>query len=216
MWRYLLPSLVLVLAGCTSTSARFPGTEALVVAFADDFHSGVLLERTAFPPEMVPAGAPTQTDAPWIVVHFGERRWIIGEADGYADALRLGMFKGEGGVQLDVVGDWMHRRGGTNPDRIRLWTFPLSAAGHAALLADLRGWIDQRLPVRSLAPGVAWHVSLYPWALSRNCHDFTISLLMAGGVPVENRPIMQASSMRQALDRAWQEHDEVLGEMGRR
>jgi hypothetical protein len=175
-----------------------------------------MLERSAFPHDLVPATAPGQATAPWIVVHFGERRWITGEADGCADALRLAVCTGEGGVQIDAVAGWRHRRGGTDPSRVRLWTFPLSAAGHAALLSGLRGWIAPGVPARPLGSGASWYESCHPWSLGRNCHDFTVSILAAGGVDVDRDVIMQADPLRQALDQAWQVHDESLGRVGRR
>jgi len=188
----------------------------VVVAFADDFHSGLMLERTLFPMDLVPAAAPSPAAAPWIVVHFGERRWITGEADGCADALRLAILSGEGGDQIDAVGGWRHRRGGTDPRQVRVWTFPLSAAGHASLITCLRSWIDTTGRPRVLGPGAGWHGSCHPWSLGRNCHDFTASLLVAGGVEVETGVIMQADPLRQALDRAWQKHDQAMDLVGRR
>jgi len=72
-----------------------------VVAFADDFNSGIVLERAAAPRGLLSTQV---ADAPWIAFHFGERRWIRGEADGICDALRLGVCSGDGGGGRASVG----------------------------------------------------------------------------------------------------------------
>lgn len=191
---------LLALAGCAAAPARPPPPpEALVVAFADEFHSGVIVPRDCVPARWWPRPAPY----PWLVLHYGERRWITGEAHGVWPALRLALIGGEGGVQIDSVLSWRHRRGGTDPDRVRLWVFPVSAAEAAALGERLSWWIEASGSPGALGPTSRWWPSARPWTLFTNCHDFTADLLAAAGIAVERPPIMQAAPLRAALDRAW-------------
>ncbi|MCS6970857.1 MAG: hypothetical protein RMM29_01445 [Planctomycetota bacterium] len=199
-WPAVIVGLALAFgAGCARPAAAPPSAEALVIAFVDDFHSGVIVAR-----ERVPAWVwPRQAADPWLVLHFGERRWISGEAHGVLPALRLAFTGGEGGVQIDCVSWWRHRRGGTDPDAVRLWVFTVSRDEEAALVRCLLAWIEAREPPGELWTGGRWWVSTRPWTLFSNCHDFTAELLAAAGIVVERPPIMQAAPLRAALDRAW-------------
>jgi hypothetical protein len=204
--RILLAVSVAGLAGCART--RPPPSadvrpQALLIAFADDFHSGVIIERSRLPADLLPAGAPDPSRAPWIVLHFGERRWITGEADSTLDAVRLVVATGEGGVQIDTVPWWIHERGGTVPEAQRVWPFAISAEAEAAMLARLRTWIDGRAMPRPLRPGSSWLPSSRAWSLGGNCHDFTRDLLDAAGLPVAGLPINWAFPLRGSLDRTW-------------
>lgn len=193
-----------VLCGCAAPPRPGATAEAMVVAFADDFHSGIVLERAAAPPALLPA---LVAGAPWIAFHFGERRWIRGEADGICDALRLGVCSGDGGVQVDGVAWWVHARGGTDPSRVRVWAFPLSRAELAALQARLDSWIPPGAAREPIRPGSCWWPARRGWSLRTNCHDFTVDLLQAAGIQVDQPPIMLAAPLRAALDRAWSARD---------
>jgi hypothetical protein len=195
--------LCVVLCGCAAPPRPTMTAEALVVAFADDFHSGIVLERAAAPPALLP---PLAT-APWIAFHFGERRWIRGEADGICDALRLGVCSGEGGVQVDAVSWWVHARGGTDPSRVRVWAFLISCAELTALQARLDSWVSPGAASEALRPGSCWWPAQRNWSVRTNCHDFTVDLLQAAGIPVDQPPIMLAAPLRAALDRAWSARD---------
>lgn len=193
----------LLLAGCARAPMAAPAAEALIVVFADGFHSGIVLARAD-----VPAGLlPPQATRPWVAIHFGERRWISGQADGLCDALRLGLSAGEGGVQVDSVAWWVHDRGGTDPARVRVWAFPVARRSLEALTARLDSWIEPEAVQAQLRPGSAWWPSRRAWTLRTNCHDFTADLLSAAGIPVSTPPIMLAEPLRHALDRAWSEAD---------
>lgn len=196
--------LCVVLCGCAGQPRPAAAPPAgIVVAFADDFHSGVVVERAAAPAALLPAVART----PWVAFHFGERRWIRGEADGLCDALRLGVCSGEGGVQVDAVPWWVHARGGTDPARVRVWAFPVSAMELAALQARLADWIAPAAVSEALRPGSCWWPARRGWSLRTNCHDFTVDLLHAAGIPVAQPPLMLAAPLRAALDRAWAARD---------
>ncbi len=193
-----------VLCGCAAPSRPTAVSDGIVIAFADDFHSGIVLERAAAPPALLPAQV---GGAPWIAFHFGERQWIRGEADGVWDALRLGVCSGDGGVQVDGVTWWVHARGGTDPSRVRVWAFPVSSAELASLQARLDSWISpggDREPIR---PGSCWWPAQRGWSVRTNCHDFTVDLLHAAGIQVDQPPIMLAAPLRAALDRAWSARD---------
>lgn len=198
---------MLVLAGCASRPAPGPGADppaALVVAFSDGFHSGVLLPREDVPPRLLP---PAPAADAWAVVHFGERRWILGLADSCGDGLRLGLTSGDGGVEVDVVPWWRHDRGGTDPENLRTWVFPVSRAELAAVIARLEAWAPAGLPGGRIGPTTSWWESPRRWRLGCNCHDFTADLLWAGGIEVAVGPVMTAGRMHRALDRAWELRD---------
>ncbi len=185
--------------GCAVQPRGAASPEAVVVVFADDFHSGVVIEREATPSALLPASS----SQPWVALHFGERRWIRGEADGICDAIRLGVCNGDGGVQVDAVPWWVHACGGTDPERVRIWVFPVTALALAALQARLDSWIAPGARREAIRPGSCWWPSSRAWSLRTNCHDFTVDLLRAAGIPVDQPPIMLASPLRAALDRAW-------------
>lgn len=196
--------LCFALCGCAGPSRPAAVAEATVVAFADGFHSGVILERAQAPPDLLPASA----GLPWVAFHFGERRWIRGEADGLCDAVRLAACSGEGGVQVDAVPWWVHDRGGTDPSRVRVWAFPLTAAELAALKARLVAWIAPGAVREPIRPGSCWWPASRAWSLRTNCHDFTADLLLAAGIPVGQPPLMLAAPLRASLDRAWGARDQ--------
>jgi hypothetical protein len=195
--------LCAVLCGCAGQPRTVAAPEAIVVAFADDFHSGVVIERAAAPAGVLPASA----RAPWVAFHFGERRWIRGEADGVCDAVRLGVCSGDGGVQVDAVPWWVHARGGTDPGRVRVWAFLVTSAELSALTARLDSWIAPGADGEAIRPGSCWWPASRAWSLRTNCHDFTVDLLHAAGIPVDRPPLMLAGPLRSALDRAWAARD---------
>lgn len=197
-----------LLCGCACGGAR-PAVQgpvrvpaALMIAFSDDFHSGVIVSRRDVPAWILPGLGRAAPDSPWVVLHFGEKRWIRGEADGILDAMRLAVLPGDGGVQVDLVPWWMHDRGGTVIERVRLWVFPLDAAQRAAFLARLDGWIDPSAGPERLAVDTCWWPARRSWTLATNCHDFTIDLLESAGVAVPWRPVHVASGLHDALDQA--------------
>lgn len=195
-----------VLTACAA-SPRPPGgqPEALVIAFVDDFHSGVILDRDAVPAGLLPLGGRSVPAARWVVLHYGERRWIRGEADGVLDALRLAVLSGEGGVQMDLVAWWRHDRGGTDPARVRLWAFPATRAEVAGVVGRLGAWIAGGETMQLLAPDSGWWRSDRAWTLGNNCHDFTVDLLAGAGLEASRPPVIQAVGLRACLDRIWAE-----------
>jgi len=193
-----LAALCLILVGCAARPAPEPSSEALIVVFADSFHSGIVLERSQVDRRLLP---PAQ--APWVAVHFGERRWISGEADGLGDAMRLVVWPGEGGVQVDGIDWWIHDRGGTEPALERVWVFTVSQQQLDRLRARLDSWIAIGATSHQIRPSTVWWPSSRAWSLRTNCHDFTVDLLAAAGIEVDQPPFMLAAPLRDALDRAW-------------
>ena len=196
--------LCIVLCGCAAPPRPTATAEAMVVAFADDFHSGIVIERAAAPPALLPVQL---AGAPWIAFHFGERQWIRGEADGICDAVGLALCSGDGGVQVDAVSWWVHARGGTDPSRVRVWAFLVSAAELRTLQARLESWVSPGAAREPIRPGSCWWPARRAWSLRTNCHDFTVDLLQAAGVIVDRPPLMLAAPLRAALDRAWSARD---------
>ena len=192
-----------VLCGCAGPPRVAAAPDGILVAFADDFHSGVVIARAAAPAALLPAVA----DTPWVAFHFGERRWIRGEADGICDAARLAACSGDGGVQVDAITWWVHARGGTDPSRVRVWAFPVTATELAAVTARLDSWIAPGTVRAPLRPGSCWWPSSRAWSLRTNCHDFTVDLLQAAGIRVGRPPLMLAGPLRAELDRAWADRD---------
>ncbi len=201
--RHFLVAALVLLGGCGDTARAERSTDALIIVFADGFHSGIILERSETPPALLPP----ESSTPWVVVHFGERRWITGEADGCWDAIRLGVASGEGGVQVDCVPWWIHTRGGTDPREQRVWVFPVSAAQVTGLRARLDSWNTPGGSRHDIRPGTCWWPSSKPWELTGNCHDFTVDLLAGAGIHVDRPLIMVAGPLRAALDRAWSRWD---------
>lgn len=204
-------SLILVCLGvitaCAAPPQRSPGQspEALIAVFADEFHSGVMLEREAVPSGLLPAGGGTVPGSRWVVLHYGERSWIRGEEDGVGAALRLALSGGEGGVQIDLVPWLRHDRGGTDPARVRIWIFPATAVEVAGVVAKLRAWIAAGQTQEMLALDTCWWPSTRAWTLRNNCHDFTVDLLAGAGLGLDRPVIILADGMRASLDRVWAE-----------
>lgn len=205
MPRALVLPLLLLLGACAPGAGRAaaPVPAGVLVVFADGFHSGVILARGDSPPELLPPGAAR----PWTAFHFGERGFITGAEAGAADAARLGLVGGPGGMQVDALGWWVHDRGGTDRARVRVWAFPATAAELDGVRARLRGWVDPAAAAEPLAPGSAWLPSRRRWTLATNCHDFTADILAGAGIRLRGAPIRLAGGLRQALDEAWAERD---------
>lgn len=203
--RIVLAALALVLiAGCSSRQpAAAGGPDGLLIAFADGFHSGVVVARGSAPPELLPEGDPR----PWVAFHFGERGFITGESAGAGDALRLGLVGGGGGMQVDMLDWWVHDRGGTDPARVRIWVFVVPAAALAGVRERLRSWVAPGAQSAALRPGTLWWPSTRRWWLGDNCHDFTLDILRSGGLGLPWRPLRLASSVRADLDAAWAARD---------
>jgi len=198
----LLLAAILGCAGCVRPEAAHARPAALVAVFADGFHSGVMIDRAEIPVRLLPSGP--DADGGWAVAHFGERRWILGVADGCSDGLRLGLTSGDGGVQIDLVPGWRHGRGGTDREGMRLWLFPVSRAEADALVAQLEEWAPAGAPGGQIGPSTCWWPSPRRWRLGCNCHDFTAELLRSAGIPVADGLILTAAGLRAALDAAWE------------
>lgn len=196
---------VVLLCGCAAAPrpAQAVLPDGVVVAFVDGFHSGVVLARSAAPAELLPEGELR----PWIAFHFGERRWITGQASGAGDAFLLAVRPGAGGMQVDGLDWWVHDRGGTDTARVRVWAFPATAAALEGVRARLRAWVEPGAPPAELRPGTRWWPTVRRWSLTGNCHDFTADILLGAGIRVDRPPIMLAAGMRASLDEAWELQD---------
>jgi len=201
MHRIVLSALLL--GGCGTAGRELARPDAMVMVFADDFHSGIMLEHGDVPAELLPV----DVERRWVAVHFGEQQWICGQASGTLAALRLAIVPGDGGVQIDNIDWWVHRCGGTKPEVVRIWVFPVSRRELEGLQARLRTWVASGDPV-PIRPGSCWWPSPHDWSLRTNCHDFTTDLLAAAGIRVERPPIMMAGPLRAALDQAWADRDD--------
>lgn len=177
----------------------------MVVAFVDGFHSGIVLAHAAAPAELLPDGELR----PWIAFHFGERRWITGEASGAGDAFRLAIRPGAGGMQVDGLDWWVHDRGGTDTARVRVWAFPVTASALEGVRERLRAWVEPGAQAAELRPGSRWWPTARHWSLTGNCHDFTADILLGAGIRVDRPPIMLAAGMRASLDEAWEAQDGI-------
>lgn len=193
----------MLMVSCGAQPIRRSAHDALIVAFVDEFHSGVMLDRADVPADLLPAGGATVPTSRWVVLHFGERRWIRGEADSCIDALRLTLLTGDGGVQIDLVPWLRHHRGGTDPSHQRIWMFPASRTEVAGLIARLRAWIANGTSAQFLAHDTCWWQSSHAWSLACTCHDFTRDLLDGAGIGLGRSPLILANGMRAALDQVW-------------
>ncbi len=200
--RSLLLVLCVIVAGCATARVQRPDPDRLVVVFADDFHSGIVLAHGDVPANLLPG----DVSRPWVAVHFGEREWITGQASGMLAGMALAVDPGPGGVQIDNIDWWVHDRGGSDRQRLRVWVFPVTAGELAGLQARLASWIDSG-PPGPIRPGSCWWPSRHNWSLRTNCHDFTVDLLAGAGILVARPPIMMAGPLRDALDAAWAGRD---------
>ncbi len=199
----LLFIALLLSVGCSGQRIAPKYPTAVIVAFTDGFHSGVMVPRQFVPIDLLP---PTYGEAlrwPWVVLHFGERHWIRGEADSMWDAVRLSLATGDGGVQIDLTPSLIHACGGTRPEHVRVWVFPVTQRELTELLTRFRSWTTVGVQQELIGPTTGWWPSTRHWSLPNNCHDFTADLLAGAGIQLPRPPIMSAWGLADALDDAW-------------
>jgi hypothetical protein len=198
-----LAAAALLVACTTARTGPLPTTGAdgvPVVIFCDGFHSGLLIAKADWPGVLDPApeGAPNSTS--WSV-HFGEMAWMRGEATDDLHALSLFVRPQPGGVQVNHTDGLMVVPLGEA--QLRTWTVRLPRSGIVAMEHRLRErWItrayDPRLPGEA---ALLW-VSPLDWSIGTNCHDFTVDLLIAGGIPLRRRMLTLAGGLSEDLDEA--------------
>jgi hypothetical protein len=214
-WPAALLALVL-LGGCSSlTRLPPPGAQGVVevLVFCDSFHSGLVVPAAAVTSGLsVVGGRPV--DWPWLTIHYGERGTMLDPTTGCVHWSRLAVDPMPGLVQVDrhpVIGPAAWHYLGVDGTTVKLYRFTVDAAGWQALQDRLRTtWIEgPHVPKSESDPTTYWPCPR-DWALHDNCHDFTLDLLRAAGLPLRSRPIVGARQMRIDLDRA----EEVLAQAG--
>jgi hypothetical protein len=203
--RALALAAIVLLVGCASPRQVPQRPVAVVTAFADDFHSGLVLDIRDAPAWLVPPEARLR---PYLAVHFGERHWMDGSASTACDALRLVVVPGPGAVQLDAERWIISDCGSADPRRMRTWDFPVDARQLAALGERIARW--SACAVREPLGPTTWsQPSVRNWSVWCNCHHFTADLLAAIGVDLGRAPILLADGLRAGLDRAWDAEQDV-------
>lgn len=208
----VLLAAVLLLCGCGARLERLPppglAEAERVLVFADGMHSGVVLAAT---PALAaldaqPAGAPA--GMPYLEVGFAADAWIAADNPGMCMKLAMATTTQRGVLYLvHLPASDRPRREAETP--IRTWVLPLSAEGRRRLGERIDSWVDTSAPVVLRLPARTsfMRFATRDWKLSHNCHDFTVDLLHAAGIPVAQPPLMLAAPLRAALDRAWAARD---------
>ena len=175
------------LAGCGGLRqlppAGDPAGAVEVVVFNDGFHSGLLVPHC---PEL--AWLDTQDDAiaawPWIEVGFGADDWINAREGTSLSKTKLALTGSTGVLMLE------HYQTIKRPDRdagvaSQFWHLRFTLKAWARMVAFLKPWVDTSI-VR-LRHGNETRFFIFSpihWSITRNCHDFVLEWLAAGGLPV--------------------------------
>lgn len=199
--------LGLLLGGC-GTLTRLPPPSAVPVheltVFSDAFHSGVVVRAAACDPALDQAQG-FLAAWPWLTIHSGERKWMLDPEAGMLHAAGLGFSRHPALLQMDRHTNLDQAWGYIGVDRatLRLWHFQVSEAGWAAWQRHVReAWIaGPHLPRPPGDPTTYWPCQ-HDWWLDSNCHDFTLAMLRAAGLPLRQRWIYSARQVHLDLTRA--------------
>ena len=204
---HLLLLLALVLGAGCGTVRRLPPPGLVpayeLTVFTDGFHSGLILDREALPPDFDPRHDDELAAYPQISLHFGEERWTAGEDNSMLHALSLVILPGQGVVQSDHTRPQLIDVPGLRSGHVRLWTFPVTQAGIERLRRVLRTqWMTGRVLVRPPGENSTLYLSPQSWSVFHSCHDFTIAMLAAAGLELQTRWLYLGGGLAADLDDA--------------
>ena len=193
-------------AGC-STVRRLPPPGLVpaheLTVFTDGFHSGLILDREALPPDLDPRHDDEFASYPQISLHFGEERWTTGADASTRHALSLVFFPGRGVVQSDHTRAQLVDVPGLRPGHVRQWTFPVTQSGIVRLRRVLRTeWMTGRVLVRPPGENSTLYLSPKAWSVFHSCHDFTVAMLAAAGLELKTRWLYLGGGLAADLDDA--------------
>jgi hypothetical protein len=179
-------------------------THTLTV-FCDGFHSGLVVPAAEVDPVLSPVSGPAAR-WPWLTLHFGERRTMLDPTTGCLHFASLAVVPGAALVQVDrhpaVEADtWRYL--GVDERQVRLYRFTVDEAGWRAWQERLRStWIAGPCLGRPPGDPTTYWPCPRTWSINDNCHDFTLSLVRAAGLPLRARWFYGARQMRLDLPRA--------------
>jgi hypothetical protein len=201
--------LLLTLVGCARSPASLPAGDqeayTTLRVFCDGFHSGLVLPRSAVPPELDPSRRAWGETRPGRSFHYGEQAWTSGEDMSRCHAARLAFIPGVGVIQSDVTPLAMPDIPGTEARSLRVWTFVISRRGCDALFERLRQeWLEPGAEPVLAGEGEPSHLIACrrKWSVWHNCHDFTVDILRAAGLEMPSHTIATAGVLIEDLDLA--------------
>lgn len=176
-----------LLAGCGGLRqlppAGLPAGAVEVVVFNDGFHSGLLVPHV---PEL--AWLDTQDDAiaawPWNEVGFGADDWVNAREGNSMSKTKLALTSSTGVLMLE------HYQTIKRPDRdagvaSQFWHLRFTPAAWERMVAFLKPWADTSIVRLRHGDETRFFIfSPMHWSITRNCHDFVLEWLAAGGLPV--------------------------------
>lgn len=154
-----------------------------VVVFNDGFHSGILVPHV---PEL--AWLDSRNDAiavwPWLEVGFGADDWVNARQGTSLSKTKLALAGSSGVLMLE------HFQTLNRPDRdvgtaTRYWHLRFTPAAWARMVEFLKPWAD--VTIVRLRHGEETRYFIFcpmHWGITRNCHDFVLEWLAAGGLPM--------------------------------
>lgn len=191
MPRRLLPLLFLCLlslmsAGCASRMSRSPvagppADAVELVVFNDGFHSGIL---SPFAPDLLWLDESDDQIAkyPWMEVGFAADDWVNAHQGGCVAKTKL-VISGSPGIMMLEHYPTPARPARNTGVPVRTWKLTVSRESWTRMVAWLHDWIDLSI-IRVRHPNeTRWFAfSTKKWTLQRNCNDFVIEWLRAGGI----------------------------------
>ncbi len=204
----VLAALALLLTACgPGRLERLPPAGLVaasqVLVFADGMHSGVVLDKTPAIAALDPQTEGVPAGYPFMEVGFAADEWIVAQEPGCCAKLSLAFGSSRGVLYLVQLPSFERppREAGTP---IRTWTLQLSAEARRRLEARIAGWVDGEAPLL-LRPPARTTTMRYVnrrWAVSHNCHDFTVDVLRAAGLELEIRSIYDNDRFADEMDEA--------------
>jgi len=176
-----------------------------VRVFCDGFHSGLVLPRSVVPADLDPSRLAWDEPRTGRSFHYGEQAWTSGEDMSRCHAARLAFVPGVGVIQTDVTPLDPVEIPGTDPERLRVWTFAISRTARDALFERLRhDWLAPGAHPILAGEGEPSHLIACrrDWSVWHNCHDFTVDLLRAAGLDLPGHTIATAGVLIDDLDLA--------------
>ncbi len=187
MPRLLLLCLLCMLgAGCASRMSRPPvsGTpiDAVeLVVFNDGFHSGIL---APFSPDLLWLDETVDEISayPWLEVGFAADDWVNAHQGGCIAKTKLVVSGSPGIIMLQ------HHPTPVRPARdagvtVHTWKLTVSRESWTRMVAFLHEWVDLSIiRVRHVGEPRWFAFSTKHWTIARNCNNFVIEWLRAGGI----------------------------------
>lgn len=175
-----------VLSGCASGMRRTPvaGLSAQTVellVFNDGFHSGIM---APFEPDLrwLDASDDGVQQYPWIEFGYAADDWVNASQSGCISKTKLAINGSPGILMLEFYPTF------NRPPRnvgvpVKTWKLTVSRESWLQMVAALHEWTDLSIVrVRNSGEKRWFAFSTKRWTIARNCNDFVIECLRAGGI----------------------------------